>query len=152
METVMGLAKAAAAQSVSLFLAAMIVGRLSVSRLVQRITPTTMVLLSVLTASVGFLLYWQGQTAVVGLAGLVVTGLGVAGLYPLLLSLALAAAAGNTVQASARATLASGTAILTLPLVLGRLADAVGIHTAYGVVILLLITLLAIALFTRRWR
>lgn len=152
METVMGLAKAAAAQSVSLFLAAMIVGRLSVSRLVQRITPTTMVLLSVLTASVGFLLYWQGQTAVVGLAGLVVTGLGVAGLYPLLLSLALAAAAGNTVQASARATLASGTAILTLPLVLGRLADAVGIHTAYGVVILLLIALLAIALFTRRWR
>ena len=42
-------------------------------------------------------------------------------------------------QGGARATLASGTAILTLPLVLGRLADLVGIHQAYSVVIVLLV-------------
>jgi len=150
MEKVMGLEKAAAAQSVSLFLVAMIVGRLSVSRLVQRVAPANMVLLSVLIASAGFLLYWQGQIAVVGLVGLFVAGLGVAGLYPLILSLALAAAADNTIQAGARATLASGTAILTLPLVLGRLADAVGIHAAYGVVVVLLVGLLGVVLWTRR--
>ena len=42
-------------------------------------------------------------------------------------------------QASARSSLASGTAIVSLPLVLGRLADAVGIHAAYGVVLLLIL-------------
>ncbi|HMB24565.1 MAG TPA: hypothetical protein VKP08_17095, partial [Anaerolineales bacterium] len=68
-----------------------------------------------------------------------IAGLGVASLYPLLLSLAIGAADGNTVQAGARATLASGTAILALPLILGRLADAVGIRAAYSVVIVLLI-------------
>ena len=73
------------------------------------------------------------------------TGLGVANLYPLILSLTIGAANGNTVQASARTTLASGTAILALPLVLGRLADAVGIRWAFSVVLLLLITVFLIS-------
>jgi hypothetical protein len=81
--------------------------------------------------------------------GLFMTGLGVAGLYPLLLSLSIGAARDNTVQASARATLASGTAILLLPLTLGRLADLAGIRLAYGVVGILLIGICAIMLATR---
>ncbi len=64
--------------------------------------------------------------------------MGVASLYPLILALALGAAGADTVQAGARATLASGTAILALPLVLGRLADLAGIRPAYGVVAVLL--------------
>ena len=92
----------------------------------------------------------RGRMAVLGLMGLFVAGLGVAGLYPLLLALALAAAGNQTVQASARATLASGTAILILPLTLGRLADAVGIQQAYGIVIVLLVALLGLMLITRR--
>jgi hypothetical protein len=56
--------------------------------------------------------------------------------------MAIAAANGNTVQAGARATLASGTAILVLPLVLGRVADAAGIRPAYGVVAVLLVSAL----------
>ena len=81
----------------------------------------------------------------IGLSGLFLTGLGVANLYPLILSLTIGAANGNTVQASARATLASGTAILALPLILGRLADAVGIRSAYGVVLVLLISVFLIS-------
>jgi hypothetical protein len=54
----------------------------------------------------------------------------------------------NTVLAGARATLASGTAILALPLVLGRVADMVGIQLAYGVVGILLIGIFMIVLFT----
>ena len=76
--------------------------------------------------------------------------LGVASLYPLILSLAIGAAGHKTVQASARATLASGSAILTLPLVLGPLADAIGIRPAYGVVILLLVSVFLIVQFTSR--
>jgi fucose permease len=90
------------------------------------------------------------NNAILSLIGLFVTGLGVASLYPLILSLAIGVASDNTVQASARATLASGTAILALPLALGRLADVVGIWQAYGVVAVLLVSVLMIILSARR--
>ena len=146
----MGVAKGSAAQAVSLFLGGMIVGRLASSRLVQRFATYRLVLASILLASAGFLAYWMAANPLLAEAGLFVTGLGVAGLYPLILSLAIGASAGKTVQASARATLASGTGSFALPLVLGRLADAVGIRLAYGVVILLLASAFLIVQFTVR--
>ncbi len=145
LEHVLGMVKANAAQAVSLFLAAMIVGRISGSRLVQRFSTRPVVTVSILIASIGFLIFWKTENVLIGLTGLFITGLGVANLYPLILSLTIGAANGNTVQASARATLASGTAILTLPLVLGRLADAVDIRLAYGIVVLLLISVFLIS-------
>ncbi len=140
----LGLPKAEAAQAVSLFLVGMIVGRVAASRLVPRFSINTYVLVSILLASAGFSIYWQAGSLLLGLGGLFLTGLGVAGLYPLTLSLAIGAAPGKTVQASGRATLASGTAILLLPLVLGRVADAVGIRLAYGVVALVLVCIFLI--------
>lgn len=150
LETGLGLPKVNAAQAVSLFLGAMIVGRLASSRLVQRFAAHRLVLASILLAAAGFLAFWMAVRPLLAEAGLFITGLGVAGLYPLILSLAIGTASGQTVQASARATLASGTAIFTLPLVLGRLADAVGLHLAYGVVILLLASAFLIVQFTVR--
>ena len=140
-QQVFGMIKADAAQAVSLFLAAMILGRLFGSRLVQRYSTGAVVMTSIVLAAIGFLAFWKGESRWVGLSGLFITGLGVANLYPLLLSLTIGAANGNTVQAGARATLASGTAILALPLALGRLADGVGIRSAYGIVVLLLISI-----------
>ena len=150
LEQALGMTKAEAAQAVSLFLAAMILGRLLGSRLVQRFSARSVVTISILIASVGFMLFWKGVSSLVGLSGLFITGLGVANLYPLILSLAINAADGNTVQAGARATLASGTAILALPLALGRLADAIGIQSAYGLVIVLLASIFFIILMARR--
>lgn len=149
-ENVWGLSKVNAAQAVSLFLAAMIIGRLAGSRLVQRFSAQRVIIGSIVVAGVGFLLFWQSGNVTLGLAGLFITGLGVASLYPLILSLAIGTASDNTIQASARATLASGTAILALPLALGRLADALGIHQAYGVVAVLLISVFVIMLATGR--
>lgn len=149
-EQVLGLIKADAARSVSLFLGAMIVGRALGSRLVQRFSARAVVLVAVVIAAVGFLLFWIGTDLFLSLSGLFLVGLGVASLYPLILSLAISAAPGNTVQAGARATLASGTAILALPLLLGRLADAVGIRIAYGVVPVLLLGLFVLIQFARR--
>jgi fucose permease len=74
----------------------------------------------------------------------------VANFYPLILSLAIGAANGETTQAGARATLASGTAILILPLALGSLADSIGIHQAYGIVIILLTGIVLIQLVAKR--
>jgi len=150
LEQALGMIKADAAQAVSLFLAAMILGRVLGSRLVQRFSARAVVTISIIIASVGFLLFWKTISNLVGLSGLFITGLGVANLYPLILSLAINAADGNTVQAGARATLASGTAILALPLALGRLADAIGIQSAYGLVIVLLASIFFIILMARR--
>jgi len=159
-ENVFGLQKANAAQTVSLFLAAMIIGRMAGSRLVQYFSTIKLVNAFILLAGLGFLFFWKSSeiaqpgpiTIVLGLGGLFVTGLGVASLYPLNLSLALGSAGINTVQASARAALASGTAILTLPLLLGRLADAFGIESAYGVVMPLLLALLLVLVVARMIR
>jgi len=150
LEQVLGLVKADAARAVSLFLAAMIVGRMLGSRLVQRFSTRSVVTVSILIAGVGFLLFWRSENSFVGLSGLFITGLGVASLYPLILSLAISAAGENTVQAGARATLASGTAILALPLILGGFADAVGIRLAYGLVPLLLISVFLISQLANR--
>lgn len=149
MENSLGMVKVNAAQTVSIFLGAMIVGRLAGSRLVQRFSTEKVVSASILLAGAGFAIFWTTGSAVIGMVGLFITGLGVASLYPLILSLAIGAS-NNTVLASARATLASGAAILTLPLVLGRLADMFGIRQAYGVVAVLLIAVFLIILAARR--
>ncbi len=150
MEQGLGLAKAEAAQTTSLFLAGMIGGRLAASRLVQRFAALKVVIASNLLAAAGFLVYWSAASPWLGAAGLFFTGLGVSSLYPLILSMAISAAGGNSVQAGARASLASGTAIFALPLVLGRLADAVGIRLAYGVVAFLLVGVFLIILLSAR--
>ena len=145
LEQVLGLIKADAAQAVSLFLAAMIVGRLVGSRLVQHFSTSLLITTSILIASLGFLLFWRTENVILGLVGLFLTGLGVANFYPLILSMAIGAANGNSIHAGARATLASGTAILALPLALGRLADVAGIRSAYGIVVLLLVSIFLIS-------
>ena len=130
--------KVAAAQSVSLFLGAMIIGRFAGSRLVQKFSPRALVSGSLVIAGIGFSVYYLASSPLMGEIGLFITGLGVASLYPLILSMAIGSAGELTIQASSRATLASGLAILLLPLTLGRLADAEGIRLAYGVVFLLI--------------
>jgi hypothetical protein len=94
--------------------------------------------------ALGFLVFWQVRDVAVVAAGLVVAGLGVANLYPSTLALAVGAARDLIDQATARASLASGTAIIALPLLLGRMADRVGITPAFGLVGVL--TVLAAAL------
>lgn len=150
MEKGMGLSKSNAAQAVSLFLGGMILGRLAGSRLVQRFSPSGVVSGALAVAGAGFLLFWVAPTALLGAAGLFITGLGVASLYPLILAMSIDSAGSSTVQASARSSLASGTAIFSLPLILGRLADAVGIRPAYGIVLLLLAGVLVIIQAARR--
>jgi fucose permease len=104
---------------------------------------------SLTAAAAGFGLF-IGGAAVPALLGFFLTGLGVANLYPLALSSALAAAGEAADQGSARATLASGTAILGLPLLLGALADALDLRTAFWLVPLLLCAALGLFTFIQR--
>ena len=68
----------------------------------------------------------------------------------MLLSLSMGVAGDNLVEASARAALASGGAILTLPLVLGWLADLAGIQMAYGIIVVLLVGVFGMTILARR--
>ncbi len=149
LEKIHGFLKADAALFVSLLLAGMILGRFLGSRLIQRFSERKGIIASLALALLGFLLFWLVQIPLISTAGLFLTGLGIANLYPFILSLALETAGGKAVQASARASLASGVAILSLPLILGRLADIFGIRLAYGVIIILLAGLAMIFIFIR---
>ncbi len=150
LETVAGLTKSQAAQAVSLYLVGMIAGRVVVSRLLVRFKAFQILTVSLLIAGAGFLVYWSALTPWLGLVGVFITGIGVASLYPLTLSMALGAAGGQTVQASTRAGLASGIAILLLPLILGRVADGVGIRLAYLLVVGLMVAAFALTQWTER--
>lgn len=150
MERELGMLRSSAVQTVSLFLAGMITGRLLSSWILRYVEAGKIVLASSLFGLMSFIMYWRTEDALVGMIGLAVTGFFVASLYPLLLSIALGSASGNTVQAGARATLASGTAILILPLVLGRYADLIGLRDAFAVVAVLFVSLIFIVLLASR--
>lgn len=142
-----GLSLAAAAAALSLFLGGMIVGRLLTSILARAMAPLRIILGSALLALAGFSLFWLSSSTSASLAGLFLTGLGVAALYPLIQSLALGSAKDCGLRAAAGTTLASGSAIFALPLVLGRFADFLGIGRAFGIVgVLLLAVFLVIAI------
>jgi hypothetical protein len=95
-------------------------------------------------------LFWLARLPALNVAGLFVAGLGVANLYPLALSAATGAAAGQANTASARISLAAGLAILTAPLLLGGVADRAGIQNAYGLVIGLLAAAVAMVVWANR--
>jgi fucose permease len=69
----------------------------------------------------------------------------------LTLSMAVGVAADQSNSASARASLAVGTALLGIPLLLGWLSDRIGIQTAYGIVLVLGIVAFVVILFSRRF-
>jgi fucose permease len=93
--------------------------------------PLRLLLASSALGLVGVLLFWASPGAVPAVAGLVLAGLGIALLYPVALSEALASWPSNPVRAAARCALASGLAIGTAPLLLASLADITGLHTAF---------------------
>jgi fucose permease len=149
LETQVGLSRVNAATTMSVFFAAMVVGRFLGTRLTHRFTGETLLLLALGITSLGFPLFWLSPWAWVNIAGLFITGLGVANLFPLTLSVAVGVAAQLADVASARISMAIGLAILTAPLVLGWLADQVGIYGAYTVVPLLLIGAIVVTLTAR---
>jgi len=145
-----GLSRPAAATSLTTFFAAMLVGRIASSRL-ARTLPTTLLLAATLgLALVGFPLFWFSPGSILTLAGLFVTGLGIGGVYPLGVSAAIASVPGNSDAAAARLSIGGGGAILVAPFVLGALADRIGIATAFGIVIPMLLAALALALVAVR--
>jgi fucose permease len=141
-----GLTRPAAATSLTAFFAAMLLGRIASSRLARALPPAVLLAATLFLALVGFPLFWSSPGTIFTLAGLFVTGLGIGGVYPLGVSAAIASAPENSDAAAARLAVGGGGAILTAPLVLGALADRIGIGTAFGIVVPMLLAALSLAL------
>jgi fucose permease len=131
--------RADAAQCVSIFLSAMLIGRIVGSRLVRRFKSSVMLPVASVVAISGFGVFWLGQLPVANLAGLFVAGLGIANFYPLTVASALGVVPEQSATAAARFSIASGSAVLLAPLLLGMAADRYGIFNAYGIVAVLLV-------------
>ncbi len=146
-----GLPANRAALSVALFLSAMLISRWIGSRLIQRMDKRQVYNFALLLAAIGFFLFWLPQVLWIKAIGLFLTGLGVGNLYPITLSFAIGTVGPQlTETASARASLASGSAILSLPLLLGLVADQSGLTIAYGLVLVLILFSFLVPLLTQR--
>jgi fucose permease len=88
-------------------------------------------------AAVGGIVAWLATTPIASAAGLFVAGFGTASLYPQGLATALDRAGDAALAAGARLTLASGLAILAMPLLLGAVADTLGVVAGWPLVIAL---------------
>jgi hypothetical protein len=79
----------------------------------------------------GFVLFWASTAPALGVAGLIVLGLGNALHYPLAISIALAAANGQPDLAASRSAYAMAFAFGVAPFMLGGLADVSGVRWAF---------------------
>lgn len=141
LERVVGLSRSTAQTASAIFSAAMLLGRWGGSVAVRRWATATIYPVALALVAPGFVLYWAVATPAAALVGLSLIGLAVALLYPLSLGFILAAAGRHGDAAGARTGLAAGSALLASPIVLGALADAIGLRGAH-----LAIPALAVAL------
>jgi MFS family permease len=117
------------------FFGGMLLGRVGLSLPVGGAQdPIRLMRVSLVVALVGSVLAWLSTAVWLSAAGLLLAGLGVAVLYPVGVAVTLAASGGHPSVAAARLTLASGTAILVAPLVLGAVTDVVGVLVGWLII------------------
>jgi len=141
LQTEVGLEKALASSLMSVYLGGMLVSRVVASRLTRRYPAQALLPGAIVLTAIGFPLFWLGTAAPINVLGLFIAGLGIANFFPLGYAAAANAAPDNQDAASARLSLSAGLAIMIMPQVMGIVADAVQIKTAFGVVIVLLVAL-----------
>ena len=96
--------------------------------------------------AVGSALMWMGPSLAVRITGLVIVAFGCSPLYPLAVDRLYARVDADSVALGALTALASGVAIISGPLLLGVLADAIGLRNA----VLAVTALAALGVYTSR--
>ena len=140
LSTTHGMTTGGAALAISLFYTGELLGRLIGSKLVQRTSyGAALVLCSLVVAMVAFLAFWLARSETLALSALFFTGIGMANLFPVSLSLAVNAAPGRTNLVTARTQLLVGCAMMVAPVALGALADQFGIFSAFSIEVTLIV-------------
>lgn len=146
-----GLSRADATVLASLFVAGMFVGRAAIGRgLGAGRAARTILSAGLVVVLAGSCLVWVSTMPVLSGLGLFLGGLGTAGMWPVGLSVALQIASKAQLQAAARASLASGFAVLLAPSALGLAADYVGVAGAWTIIPGLAVAALVLVAITPR--
>lgn len=136
---VSGVATGTAAVIMTVFAVGECVGRLAGSGMTATSGRTRRLLLWALALSAAaFVGLWVSQSLIPMVVMLLILGVGMANLFPLALSLAVATAPHRSDDATARTQLVVGVGIMLAPLLLGAFADDVGVRAAFGVTLALL--------------
>ncbi|MFJ2817395.1 MFS transporter [Streptomyces sp. NPDC087294] len=145
-----GLSDGQAATAMSLFYGGTLLGRLAGSRLAaSRASTEQLAFAALAVTAVSFLALWTSGSTPVALLALLTAGLGIANLFPLTLSLSVAAAGDRTDQATARVQLLVAVAIMLAPLLLGSLSDRFGVGRSFAVEGVLLVAAAVLLLLGR---
>ena len=129
-----GLSAGAASTAVTAVVGGMAAGRVVAGRLALRV-PARQLLFAALGLTVsGWALAWLATTPAPALTGLALTGVGIAGLYPLGMSLVLATVPAFGDRATGVVSFGLGLSAGLSPFGIGALADATSTHTAFLVV------------------
>jgi fucose permease len=143
--------EADASAAVSIFLAAMLIGRIIGSRLTRSFHVRQLLPISAIIGLTGFLIFWLAKSPMLNLAGLFIAGLGQSNVYPLTFASAIGAAHEHqTNSATSRLSLASGCANLLTPMLMGLIAERSNIFNAYGVTAILWALVIMLVLVANR--
>jgi MFS family permease len=128
-----GWTAAAASTAMSGNLAGILVGRLLSAGLTRRPGRSVALLSASLALALSsVVVFWLVDQQVVAVVTLFLTGVGIASLYPLALSLTLESADGQEDRANARSQLSLGVLAAAFPLVLGSLTDRYGVTAGFS--------------------
>jgi len=136
----------------TIFAFCVLCGRLSGIFIIQRTGPWNLAFVSLIIALIGFFIFWLSTPVIFVMIGLGIAGLGVANLFATTLSLALAAEPNNSAKAAARTPITTGLAIIITPLMLGALADHIGLYAGYAIVPVLIVLCIAALILGRYYR
>jgi len=125
------LSSGAASAGLTTVIAGMAVGRFTAGWLTRDFAPRTLLNVSILLTALGWAVAWASTHPVPALLGFVLLGLGLAGQYPLGLSLLYSAAGAHRDRAAGVLSVWVGAGAALSPFLLGAVADATSTHTAF---------------------
>ncbi len=126
-----GFEAGAAAASVAAITGGIFIGRVLGSQFAEYFPFDRILTLAVLIAFGGWLVVWLSSVSAIMILGLVISGIGVALFWPLGISRVVMASGGQSDRASAVSIVAGSTAAGIGPFALGAMADSMGVHTAF---------------------
>jgi fucose permease len=138
-----GIARNTSVALVSGLYAANLAGRLAASRIARRLAAAAVLRISLAAAFAGVTLLLAAGNAVVAGVGLVVTGMGIGGTFPLASAIHIAASRRSADQALGQILAVAGIGQIAGPLAAGVLAQAVGLRA--GLLVLPALVLVAAA-------
>jgi fucose permease len=129
-----GMAAAAASAAVTAVVGGMAAGRALIGRLALRIPARQLLFAALGVTAAGWLVTWLSTAPVIAVCGLVLTGVGIAGHYPLGVSLVFGSVPGQGDRATSRVSQGIGVSAGLSPFLVGALADATSTHVAFVLV------------------